>query len=305
MRIVITGAQGQLGTDLRQTLRGHQLTALDLPTFDLTSPDCARTIVDADPEVVIHAGAYTDVDGAERNPGLAMTVNVEGTERVASAAAKAGARLIYISTDYVFDGQGTRPYVETDPTNPISVYGESKCLGEQRALTGCRNTLVIRTAWLYGHHGRNFVKTILQLAAERPCLKVVADQRGCPTFSEDLAGMIGSLVTHPAQGILHVTNEGDCTWYEFASAIVKLSGRGVPVEPIMTSEMPRPAKRPAYSVLSADRLHQLGFRMPAWHDGLQRFANLLRRFPPRRLTTFSDLLPLDVRCCGYRTVASF
>ena len=156
MRIVITGAQGQLGTDLRQTLRGHQLTALDLPTFDLTDPDCARAIVDAAPEVVIHAGAYTDVDGAERNPGLAMTVNAEGTERVASAAAKTGARLIYISTDYVFDGQGTHPYVETDLTNPLSVYGESKCLGEQRALAGCDNSLVVRTAWLYGQARQEF-----------------------------------------------------------------------------------------------------------------------------------------------------
>lgn len=271
MRIVITGAQGQLGTDLRQILQGHQLTALDLPAFDLTDPDCARAIVEAVPEVVIHAGAYTDVDGAEGNPGLAMAVNAEGTERVACAAAKTGARLIYISTDYVFDGLGTRPYVESDPANPVSAYGESKRAGELRAMACCRNTLVIRTAWLYGHHGRNFVKTILQLAADRPCLKIVADQRGCPTFSEDLAGMIDSLVAHPAQGILHLTNEGDCTWYEFASEIVKLSGRRVPVEPIPTSEMPRPAKRPAYSVLSTDRLHQLGFRMPAWQDGLQRF----------------------------------
>ncbi|MEP7152497.1 MAG: dTDP-4-dehydrorhamnose reductase [Nitrospira sp.] len=275
MRIVITGAQGQLGTDLRQTLRGHQLTALDLPTFDLTHPDCARTIVDAAPEVVIHAGAYTDVDGAERNPGLAMTVNAEGTARVASAAAKTGARFIYISTDYVFDGQGTRPYVETDPTNPISVYGESKRAGEQRALAGCDNTLVVRTAWLYGRQGKNFVKTMLQLAVERPCLKVVADQHGCPTFSEDLAGMIAKLVAHPVQGILHVTNEGHCTWHEFASEIVRLSGLEVPVEPITTADLPRPAKRPAYSVLSSDRLHHLGFSMPAWQDGLQRFLKAL------------------------------
>jgi dTDP-4-dehydrorhamnose reductase len=273
VRIVITGAQGQLGTDLQQTLRGHQLTALDLPTFDLTQPACARTIVDAAPEVVIHAGAYTDVDGAERNPGLAMAVNAEGTERVASAAAKTGARLICISTDYVFDGRGTRPYVETDSTNPISVYGESKYAGEQRALAACDNTLVVRTAWLYGRHGKNFVKTMLQLAVERPCLKVVADQRGCPTFSEDLASMIGRLLAHPVRGILHVTNEGHCTWHEFASEIVRLSGLEVPVEPITTEDMPRPAKRPVYSVLSTNRLHHLGFSMPTWQDGLQRFLN--------------------------------
>ena len=250
-------------------------TALDLPTFDLTHPDCVRAIVEVAPEVVIHAGAYTDVDGAERNPDLAMAVNANGTERVARAAAKTGARLIYISTDYVFDGRGTRPYAESDPANPISVYGESKRAGELRALAGCNNTLVVRTAWLYGRQGKNFVKTMLQLAAERPCLKVVDDQRGCPTFAEDLAGMIGKLVAHPAQGILHVTNEGDCTWREFASEIVRLSGLRVPVEPITTADLPRPAKRPAYSVLSADRLHQLGFRMPAWQDGLQRFVKAL------------------------------
>ena len=273
MRIVITGAQGQLGRDLQQTLRGHQLTLLDLPTFDLTRPDCGRVIAEAVPEVVIHAGAYTDVDGAEGNPALALAVNAEGTERVARAAADIGARLIYISTDYVFDGRGTRPYVETDPTHPVSVYGASKLAGEQRALACCQNTLVVRTAWLYGLHGRNFVKTILKLAAERPKLTVVADQRGCPTFAEDLADMIGQLVAHPAQGLLHVTNAGECTWHEFAAEIVRLSNARIPVEPITTVDMPRPAKRPAYSVLSAERLHHLGFTMPPWQDGLGRFLS--------------------------------
>lgn len=275
MRIVVTGAQGQLGTDLRRVLQQHQVTGLDLPGFDLARADCGKAIVDAAPDVVIHAGAHTDVDGAERDPALAMAVNADGTERVARAAEQVGARLIYVSTDYVFDGKGTRPYVETDSTNPASAYGASKCEGEQRALSCCENTLVVRTAWLYGLQGKNFVKTILQLASERPSLRVVADQRGCPTFAEDLAGMIGKLVQHPAQGILHVTNEGHCTWHEFATEIVRLGGYRVPVEPITTADMPRPAKRPAYSVLSLDRLHQLGFTMPSWQDGLQRFMTAL------------------------------
>ncbi|HPV83212.1 MAG TPA: dTDP-4-dehydrorhamnose reductase [Nitrospira sp.] len=274
MRIVVTGAQGQLGTDLQQVLQGHHLTLLDLPAFDLTHRDCGRRIIDAAPDVVIHAGAHTDVDGAERDPALAMAINADGTERVARAAAQAGARLIYISTDYVFDGRGTRPYVETDRTNPVSAYGASKCAGEERALACCDNTLVVRTAWLYGLRGKNFVRTMLQLAAERPCLKVVADQQGCPTFAEDLAGMIGRLMTHPVRGVLHVTNEGHCTWHEFATEIVRLAGYRVPVEPITTADMPRPAKRPAYSVLSAERLHHLGFRMPSWQDGLQRFLHV-------------------------------
>ena len=288
MRIVITGAEGQLGTDLRHALRGHQLTALDLPVFDLTDPDCARAIVKAAPEVVIHAGAYTDVDGAERNPALAMAVNAEGTERVAAGAAAAGAKLVYISTDYVFDGLGTRPYIETDQTNPLNVYAESKRAGELRALAGCQNALVIRTAWLFGHHGRNFVKTVLQLASERPCLKVVADQRGCPTFSEDLAGIIANVVALPVQGILHVTNEGDCTWHTFASEIVRLAGRQTPVEPITTADMPRPAKRPAYSVLSSSRLHELGFHMPAWQDGLERFVKAPPRAGQNRVPSFAS-----------------
>ena len=275
MRIVVTGAQGQLGTDLRQVFQHHQVTGLDLPGFDLTHADCGRAIVEAAPDVVIHAGAHTDVDGAERDPALAMAVNADGTERVARAAAQVGARLLYVSTDYVFDGTGTRPYVETDATNPAGAYGASKCAGEQRALSCCENALVVRTAWPYGLHGKNFVKTILQLAAERPSLRVVADQRGCPTFAEDLAGMIGKLATHPARGILHVTNEGDCTWHEFATEIVRLAGHRVPVEPITTADMPRPAKRPAYSVLSAERLHHLGFTMPSWQDGLQRFMKAL------------------------------
>ena len=275
MRIVITGAQGQLGRELQQVLQGHDLTLLDLPAFDLTHEDCGRLIVDAAPDAVIHAGAHTDVDGAERHPGLAMAINADGTERVARAAAQVGARLIYISTDYVFDGRGTRPYVETDQTNPVSAYGASKCAGEARALACCENTLVVRTAWLYGLQGKNFVKTILQLAAERPSLRVVADQEGCPTFAEDLARMIEQLVTHPIRGLLHVTNEGHCTWHEFATEIVKLAGYRVPVQPITTEDMPRPAKRPAYSVLSSDRLHHLGFSMPSWQNGLQRFLQAL------------------------------
>jgi len=204
-----------------------------------------------------------------------MAINADGTERVARAAAQVGARLIYISTDYVFDGRGTRPYVETDQTNPVSAYGASKCAGEARALACCENTLVVRTAWLYGLQGKNFVKTILQLAAERPSLRVVADQEGCPTFAEDLARMIDRLVTHPIRGFLHVTNEGHCTWHEFAAEIVKLAGYRVPVQPITTEDMPRPAKRPAYSVLSSDRLHHLGFSMPSWQNGLQRFLKAL------------------------------
>ncbi len=271
MRIALTGAHGQLGYELQRVLASHQLIPLDLPTFDLTKPDCAGWILDAAPEVVVHGGAYTDVDGAERNPELAMAINALGTEHVARAAEQVGARMIYISTDYVFDGLARRPYVEKDTPNPISVYGSSKRAGEERVLGICRNALVVRTAWLYGGHGKNFVKTILQLASERPVLKIVADQRGCPTFAEDLAAIIGQLLDRPVAGILHVTNSGSCTWQEFAAEILSLAGRSVPVEPITTAEAGRLAKRPAYSVLASDRLRELGLAMPAWEEALKRF----------------------------------
>ncbi|MBX3237421.1 MAG: dTDP-4-dehydrorhamnose reductase [Nitrospiraceae bacterium] len=271
MRIALTGAQGQLGHELQRVLAKHELIPLDLPAFDLTKPDCADAMLDAAPEIIVHAGAYTDVDGAERNPELAMAINASGTERVTRAAEQVGARMIYISTDYVFDGRAHRPYVEKDAPNPVSVYGASKRAGEERVLGMCRNALVVRTAWLYGSHGKNFVKTILQLASERPVLKVVADQRGCPTFAGDLAAVIGQLLDRPVTGILHVANSGSCTWREFAAAIVSLSGRSVPVEPITTAEAGRLARRPAYSVLASDRHLELGLRMPTWEDALKRF----------------------------------
>jgi dTDP-4-dehydrorhamnose reductase len=272
MRITLTGAQGQLGTDLQRSLSSHSLTLLDLPGFDLTQADCGEAIMAARPDLVIHAGAYTDVDGAERHQELAMAINRDGTERVARAAARSGARLFYISTDYVFDGSGDRPYNEGDAANPINWYGRSKREGEERALEICPNSLVLRTAWLYGRHGKNFVKTIMQLANERPVLRVVADQRGCPTLAEDLATIIAQLIERPLQGILHVTNAGSCTWHEFAAEIVSLLGLSTKVDPITTAEAGRAAKRPAYSVLACERLHQLGLSLPAWRDALKRFV---------------------------------
>lgn len=271
MRIVITGAHGQLGTELQRALRGHGIVPMDLPGFDLTQPSCRQHIIDARPDLVIHAGAYTDVDGAERDPDRAMRINADGTGYVAQASQDIGARLIYISTDYVFDGSKTSPYFEQDEPNPINAYGRSKRIGEQRALSICASALVLRTAWLYGAHGKNFVKTIVQMASERPVLKVVADQYGCPTSARDLAQVITVLLLRPLSGILHVTNEGSCSWFEFAQAIVAASGHHVPVEPITTVETERQARRPAHSILSLDRMHQLGLQTPAWRDSLERF----------------------------------
>ena len=271
MRILITGAQGQLGQALQRALSGEDLVLKDLPEFDLTHSDSESQIVAARPSVILHVGAYTNVDGAEREPDRAMAVNAQGTTYVARAAATLNARLIYVSTDYVFDGIKSTPYREEDVPHPINVYGQSKRAGEIAALTGCPNTLVVRTAWLYGHAGNNFVKTIMKLAGEKPFLEVVGDQRGCPTNAEDLAMVLKDLLTSDLRGICHVTNTGNCTWHEFAEAIVSLMGLATPVRPITTAQMGRPARRPAYSVLAQGRLGTVRALLPHWKDALARF----------------------------------
>jgi len=271
MRILITGAQGQLGHALQQALSGEDLVLMDLPEFDLTRPDSEAQIVAARPSVILHVGAYTNVDGAEREPDRAMLVNAQGTTLVARAAATLNSRLIYLSTDYVFDGTKATPYLEEDMPHPINAYGQSKREGEIAALAGCPNTLVVRTSWLYGHAGNNFVKTIMQLATEKPFLDVVGDQRGCPTNADDLALVLKDLVKSDLRGICHVTNTGDCTWHEFAEAIVNRMDLSIPVRPITTAQAGRLARRPAYSVLAPGRLATVRALLPHWQDALARF----------------------------------
>jgi dTDP-4-dehydrorhamnose reductase len=271
MRILITGAQGQLGTALQRTLAGEDLVLEDLPEFDLTNPTCEDHIRRANPNIILHVGAYTNVDQAERDPELAHAVNAEGTRRVAQAAKAVKARLIYVSTDYVFDGTKTSPYHEQDQPHPLNHYGRSKYEGEQAVLKICSDSLVVRTAWLFGHEGHNFVKTIMRLATERSVLEVVDDQRGCPTYVEDLAPALEQLAKSDLQGLCHVTNRGDCSWYEFAQAIVSQTGARVDVRPISTADAGRPAKRPVYSVLSPDRFAMRYSPLSDWHDALSRF----------------------------------
>jgi dTDP-4-dehydrorhamnose reductase len=271
MRILITGANGQLGTELRRVLTTETLIPVDLPEFDLCNADLEDRVIAAKPEVVIHAAAYTDVDGAELDPDQALAINADGTERVAKGAAQAHARLIYVSTDFVFDGLKGAPYLENDPPNPLNVYGRSKLEGERRALAYCPNTLVVRTAWLYGAQGKNFVKTIMRLATEQRELRVVADQRGCPTNAEDLARALAKMLTLDMHGIVHATGAGDCTWHELARAIVSAMGRQTPVHPITTAEAGRRAVRPAYSVLANCVLKSFGITLPHWNETLNRF----------------------------------
>ena len=271
MRIVITGAHGQLGSALQSVLSDHELILKDLPAFDLTGPHCETEIVESAPDVILHAGAYTNVDGAEKEPDRAHAVNVEGTAAVARAAQRLRGRLLYVSTDYVFDGRKTSPYDEEDQPNPLNVYGLTKYEGEMAAMRQCENTLVVRTAWLYGHAGKNFVKTIMRAAAEQPLLEVVADQRGCPTHAGDLAQALHALLKSDLRGICHVTNSGDCTWHELAEAIVRLMGLRTDVRPITTAQAGRPAKRPAYSVLGHRRLELVQPALPHWQTALQRY----------------------------------
>ena len=271
MRILITGANGQLGSALRRILSLEDLTLNDLPEFDLADPASESQIREAKPDIILHVGAYTNVDQAEREPERAYAVNAQGTRRVAQAAQAAKARLIYVSTDYVFDGTKTTPYDEQDTPHPLNHYGRSKYEGEQAVLTLCPNGLVVRTAWLFGHEGPNFVKTIMRVAQERPVLEVVDDQRGCPTYAEDLAQALSQLALSDLRGICHVTNSGHCSWYEFAQAIVRLTGAGAAVQPITTSQAARLAKRPAYSVLSHDRFATQYPPLPEWQDALARF----------------------------------
>jgi len=276
MRIVITGANGQLGHELQAVFSEDHLTLLGLPVFDVTKLGAERQIIDARPNLVIHAAAYTNVDGAEGESERAVAVNVEGTARVARAATCVGARLFYLSTDYVFGGSKQTPYLESDEPHALNVYGRSKLEGEKQALHLCPNTLVIRTAWLYGAHGKNFVKTMMNLAVSQPELRVVDDQRGSPTHAGGLARAIKAMLGMDLTGVVHATGSGDCTWHEFASAIVSLMGSPARVVPVSTAEMARPARRPAYSVLANTILAGQGIRLPHWKDALAQFLKQVK-----------------------------
>ncbi len=272
MRVTLFGASGLLGQDLVQELQTEQLTALSSKDADLRDRARVREVIrDSRPDWVVLCAAYTDVDGCESNRDLAFAVNCDGAVNVAKAAREAGSRLMFLSTDYVFDGSKGSPYQTTDARKPTSVYGESKACAEERLIEILPDVCIVRTSWLFGHGGKCFPATILKLASTRPEISVVNDQRGSPTFTHDLASVLVQLCRASARRIVHVTNVGDCTWYEFATEIVRESGMPAVVKPVTTAEFPRPARRPAYSVLSADSLHAYNLRMPEWQDALRRY----------------------------------
>ena len=272
MRVTLFGASGLLGQDLVQELKTEQLAALSSKDADLRDRARVREVIrDSRPDWVVLSAANTDVDGCEANRDLAFAVNCDGAVNVAEAAREAGSRLMFLSTDYVFDGSKRSPYETTDARKPTTVYGESKACAEERLLEILPEVCIVRTSWLFGHGGKCFPATILKLASTRPEISVVNDQRGSPTFTRDLALALVQLCRASARGIVHVTNAGNCTWYEFASEIVRESGLPTTVKPVTTAEFPRPARRPAYSVLSPDSLHAYDVRMPEWQDALRRY----------------------------------
>jgi len=290
MRILITGGSGMLGIDLRRTLAsfGHEIvftssSAEDGPDsfrLDITDYDSVLTrFRQFSPELVIHAAAYTHVEGCERDEAKAFQVNAFGTWSVASAAESIGASLVVVSTDFVFDGGVSRSYTEFDATNPLNVYGSSKLEGEKLALQSCRKTYVVRTSWLFGVHGKNFVYTMINQAAGEKKLAVVADQTGCPTFTVDLAQSILKIVQRPLYGVYHSCNTGATTWYEFARAILDRSGySGYPIEPLSTEEAAQrfqiKTKRPGNSALQCRVLELLGEPQPRpWSEALEDFIS--------------------------------
>ena len=274
MRVTLFGASGLLGQELVQALGGEreQLTALSTKDADLRDHARVRDAIrDSRPDWVILCAAYTDVDGCESNRDLAFAVNCEGAVNVAEAVREAGSRLLFLSTDYVFDGSKRTAYETSDARTPASVYGESKARAEERLIEILPEVCIARTSWLFGHGGKCFPATILKLASTRSEISVVNDQRGSPTFTRDLASALVELCRASARGIVHVTNSGNCTWYEFASEIVRGAGLRATVKHVSTAEYPRPARRPAYSVLSPASLSAYNIHMPEWRDGLRRY----------------------------------
>ena len=278
-RLLVTGAAGLLGKAVTRVFtanRNYDVQALSRKQLDITDPsEVARRFADLRPECIINCAAYTKVDDCEKNRETAYRVNAEGPRIIAEHAARLGARLFHISTDYVFDGSGKDPYPENSATGPeqrLSIYGRSKLQGEHRVASAHPQALIIRTAWLYGPDGPGFPDAILARALGGQSLQVVTDQKGAPTHAPDLASAIHGLAESQVTGILHVTNAGACTWYDFACEILRLANIDAPIAPVATAQFPRPAKRPANSVLDNSLYEKLtGAPMRSWKAALDDY----------------------------------
>ena len=275
MKILVTGASGQLGYDVCEELKRRKVDYVGTSSKELDITDSAaveRTLQELRPDAVIHCAAYTKVDQAEDEPERCWVVNAEGTKNLAVVCRKIHAKMLYISTDYVFPGKGEQFYEPTDPVGPINTYGRSKLAGELAVQSLLDRYFIVRISWVFGKNGDNFVKTMLRLAETRTELNVVCDQIGSPTYTADLAPLLCDMVQTEKYGVYHATNEGICSWAEFAESIFELAEKAVTVHPIPTSEYPTKAERPLNSRMNKQRLKENGFSvMPQWHSALRRY----------------------------------
>ena len=272
MRITIFGATGLLGKHLVEKWNTDEVVGLGSKDADIRDPQQAwNAVYRTHPDWIVLAAAYTDVDGCESNRELAFDVNCHGAMNVARAAKKHGARMLFLSSDYVFDGTGNTPYEVDHQRAPRSVYGQSKAEAEIRLSEIMPDACIVRTSWLFGEGGRCFPDTVLKLATSRSEIDVVDDQRGSPTYAADLAHAIAQLCSRDASGIVHATNRGDCSWFEFAREIVSRAGLTTIIKPTTSDKFVRPAERPKYSVLSSSSLEKYAITMPGWEDALKRY----------------------------------
>lgn len=274
MRVLVTGVKGQLGYDVMNELagRGHEGIGVDIQEMDITdAASVEKVITEAAPDAVIHCAAYTAVDAAEDNVDLCRRVNAGGTGNIARVCKALNCKMMYISTDYVFNGQGTRPWEPDDKREPLNVYGQTKYEGEL-AVETLEKFFLVRIAWVFGVNGKNFIKTMLNLGKTRDHLTVVADQIGSPTYTYDLARLLVDMIETDKYGRYHATNEGLCSWYEFACEIFKQAGMNVTVSPVTSDQYPAKAKRPMNSRMDKSKLDEMGFkRLPSWQDALGRY----------------------------------
>lgn len=283
MKVLITGANGQLGHDVVLELkrRGHTPVITDREEMDITDRKSVNEFMEnAMPEAVIHCAAYTAVDKAEEDVAACRLINADGTRNIAEACARINSKLMYISTDYIFDGEGERPWEPDDKvTVPLNVYGQTKYEGEIAVRENVERFFIVRIAWVFGINGSNFIKTMLRLGRQNGAVKVVNDQIGSPTYTEDLAVLLCDMIETDKYGCYHATNEGFCSWYDFACEIFKAAGMdNVTVTPVSSEEFPVKAKRPHNSRMSKDKLDANGFkRLPAWQDAVKRYVELLDR----------------------------
>ncbi|MTK07910.1 MAG: dTDP-4-dehydrorhamnose reductase [Hungatella sp.] len=275
MKVLVTGVKGQLGYDVVNELkkRGHEAVGVDIEEMDITDEESVnRVIREAAPDAVIHCAAYTAVDAAEDNVELCRAVNARGTGNIARVCKALDIRMMYISTDYVFNGQGTRLWEPDDQREPLNIYGQTKYEGELEVEENLKKYFIVRIAWVFGVNGKNFIKTMLNLGKTRDKLSVVADQIGSPTYTFDLARLLVDMIETEKYGRYHATNEGLCSWYEFACEIFKQAGMNVTVEPVTSDQFPVKAKRPMNSRISKDKLIENGFQpLPSWQDALRRY----------------------------------